>query len=283
MLSCGDAYPANSLVRVDGKHSPIVSNPQWRRPCWYSSTKAAIDWTCALFLLILTLPLFVIAAIAVKLTSRGPIIYSQVRLGKGGKPFTMHKLRTMVNNCEKHSGAKWSTPGDPRVTLVGRFLRKTHIDELPQLWNVLRGEMSLVGPRPERPEFVCQLERVLPRYRDRLLIRPGLSGLAQVQLPPDSDLDSVRRKLAHDLYYVHKLTFWLDFRILCTTALNLMGLPYPLTGKLLLVPGGEGVEQTYAPDFAKVVEHNLPADRATKTTEDKDEVPSQPVPDFQPA
>src|SRR5206468_4326259 len=97
--------------------------------------------------------------ILVKLTSRGPAFYSQTRLGLRGKPFTIYKIRTMIHNCESRSGARWCMPGDPRITLVGRLLRKTHVDELPQLWNVLRGEMSLVGPRPERPEFVPQLER----------------------------------------------------------------------------------------------------------------------------
>src|SRR5207253_4196733 len=142
-----------------------------------------------------------------------PVFYSQIRLGRGGKPFAIYKIRTMTHNCEKVSGAQWSTPGDARITPVGRFLRKTHLDELPQLWNVLRADMSLVGPRPERPEFVPKLEHALPRYRDRLAVRPGVSGLAQVQLPPDTDLASVRRKLAHDLFYVERMSFWLDLRI----------------------------------------------------------------------
>src|SRR5439155_12868491 len=119
-----------------------------------------------------------LSMLLVKLTSRGPALYTQTRLGRNGRPFTIYKLRTMQHRCESLTGARWSTPGDPRITPVGRFLRKTHLDELPQLWNVLRGDMALVGPRPERPEFVPQLEQAVPHYRDRLLVRPGVSGLA---------------------------------------------------------------------------------------------------------
>jgi lipopolysaccharide/colanic/teichoic acid biosynthesis glycosyltransferase len=149
----------------------------------------------------------------------------------------------MYHQCERLSGAQWSGRGDPRVTPLGWLLRATHIDELPQLWNVLRGDMSLIGPRPERPEFLPQLEKALPRYRERLLVRPGLTGLAQVRLPPDSNLDSVRRKLAHDLYYVDQVGFWLDLRILFSTLLHVLKVPYGITG--VFVPGGAIVEQAY--------------------------------------
>ena len=111
----------------------------------------------------------------------------------------------MYHDCERLTGARWSTPGDNRVTWIGKILRATHIDELPQLFNILRGEMSLVGPRPERPEIVVGLELAIPCYRDRLQVRPGVTGLAQVQLPPDTDLESVRRKVAYDLYYIERL------------------------------------------------------------------------------
>jgi lipopolysaccharide/colanic/teichoic acid biosynthesis glycosyltransferase len=225
-------------VSVDNSSAVTAGN-------WYGPIKMATDRILAALLLVLTAPLLLVVALLVKLTSPGPVIYSQVRLGRGGRPYTIHKIRTMVQDCEKLSGAQWSKPGDSRITWIGHFLRKTHIDELPQLWNVLRGEMSLIGPRPERPEFVPQLARALPRYRERLLILPGLSGLAQVQLPPDTDLQSVRRKLAHDLFYVERVSFWLDLRILLGTALNLLGLPYIYWGKLLALPGGEPVEQTY--------------------------------------
>ena len=151
----------------------------------------------------------------------------------------------MIHDCERLTGARWAAARDPRITLVGRFLRRTHIDELPQLWNVLRGEMSLVGPRPERPEFVPQLEKVIPRYRERLLVPPGVTGLAQVQLPPDTDLASVRRKLAYDLYYVKRLSWWLDLRILFATAGHVLGFPYSAAHTLFRMPHGQAVELAY--------------------------------------
>ena len=157
--------------------------------------KPAMDRVFAAVLLVPAAPVMLVVMGLVRLTSPGPMIYRQTRLGRGGRPFTMYKIRTMIHDCERLTGARWLTPGDCRVTPIGRFLRATHLDELPQLWNILRGEMSLVGPRPERPEIVPQLERVLPAYRERLRVRPGVTGLAQVQLAPDTDLESVRRKL----------------------------------------------------------------------------------------
>src|SRR5262249_20125711 len=125
----------------------------------YGRTKAAVDCVLAVGMLVLAAPVIAVAAILVKLTSPGPAFYAQTRVGLAGRVFRIYKIRTMHHNCEQASGAKWATAGDPRVTSVGRFLRKTHLDELPQLWNVIRGDMSLVGPRPERPEFVATLEK----------------------------------------------------------------------------------------------------------------------------
>ena len=142
----------------------------------------------------------------------------------------------MTHDCEIHTGAVWSSTGDPRITFVGRWLRRTHIDELPQLWNILRGEMSLVGPRPERPEFVVRLEQVFPDYRRRLAMKPGLSGLAQMQLPPDTDLESVGRKLDYDLYYVDRRSLWLDFRIILCTVCKVMAIPLSMPRMLLQLP-----------------------------------------------
>src|SRR5947209_15123867 len=122
----------------------------------------------------------------------------------------MYKIRSMAHDCERLTGARWATRQDPRVTPVGRFLRKTKIDELPQLWNVLRGEMSLIGPRPERPEFSQNLAACVERYLERVSIRPGMTGLAQISLPPDTDLESVMRKLKYDLCYIDHLSLWLD-------------------------------------------------------------------------
>jgi lipopolysaccharide/colanic/teichoic acid biosynthesis glycosyltransferase len=210
---------------------------------WYLSCKYVADFILAVLLTVPALPLIALAALLVKLTSRGPAFYTQTRVGEEGRLFTIWKLRTMIHNCESLTGPRWSMPGDPRVTRFGTILRISHLDELPQLLNVLRGEMSLIGPRPERPEFVPELERELPGYWQRLTIRPGVTGLAQVQLPPDSDLSSVRRKLAHDLYYIRHLSPWLDVRLLICTAVYSLGLPFGIAGKLLGIPDGAAVEE----------------------------------------
>jgi lipopolysaccharide/colanic/teichoic acid biosynthesis glycosyltransferase len=216
-----------------------------RPSTWYDVCKAGGERAFALILLIVSAPLILLAAVLVKLSSPGPVLYSQTRLGRNGRSYTIYKIRSMSHNCEKQSGPRWSTAGDTRVTRIGHLLRRTHIDELPQLWNVVRGDMSLIGPRPERPEFVPQLERALPQYRTRLLVRPGVTGLAQVQLPPDTDLASVRRKLAYDLYYVYSCSPLLDVQLLAATALHIVGVPYTWVGKLLFLPNAETIERTY--------------------------------------
>ena len=207
--------------------------------------KSRSDVVIAGILMVLTAPLIFAAWVLVRLTSRGPGFYSQIRLGLGGRHFRIYKLRSMTHDCERETGPRWSTRGDSRVTPFGRFLRSTHIDELPQLLNILRGDMSLVGPRPERPEIAAQLERALPCYRERLQIRPGVTGLAQVQLPPDTDLDSVRRKLACDLYYIRTYSPWLDARIVLATALGILGTPVGVTSALLRIPSGDVVQKAY--------------------------------------
>jgi lipopolysaccharide/colanic/teichoic acid biosynthesis glycosyltransferase len=215
------------------------------RPTWYHYGKPVVDFLLALVLGLLAIPVVLLAGLLVKLTSRGPIFYSQARMGRSGKPFTIYKLRSMRHQCESKSGPQWSTPGDPRITFIGRILRKTHIDELPQLWNVLRGEMSLAGPRPERPEFVPQLAKHIPGYNLRLLVKPGITGLAQVQLPPDTDLESVRRKLACDIYYIHRMSLWLDLRLLFCTGLVFAGIPYSFSRRLLRIPCSSRAEKAY--------------------------------------
>ncbi len=212
---------------------------------WYLPLKSAFDWIFAAVLLVILAPFIAFAALLVKLTSRGPAFYSQVRLGRNSKPFRIHKIRTMTHNCEHHSGACWATADDSRRTGVGRVLRATHLDELPQLWNVLKGEMSLVGPRPERPEFVPNLEQAIPHYRDRLDVRPGVTGLAQVQLPADTDIDSVRRKLAYDLYYIRQMGPWLDLKLICCTAVHVLGVPYCAVAALFRLPRQQHVETAY--------------------------------------
>jgi lipopolysaccharide/colanic/teichoic acid biosynthesis glycosyltransferase len=186
---------------------------------WYAGVKSGLDYTVAVLLLPLALLLVAVAAVAVKLTSPGPVFYTQTRVGLNGRRYRIIKIRTMHHNCEAVTGIQWAKKKDNRVTLVGRFLRFAHIDELPQLWNVLRGEMSLVGPRPERPEVIQAkgLNEHVPGYAHRLRVKPGVTGLAQVQLPADTDLTSVRHKVVYDLYYVQNQSFLLDLRLLLAT------------------------------------------------------------------
>lgn len=185
---------------------------------WYLPMKQGCEWFMAALMLLVLGPVIGLLAMLVKMTSPGPAFYWQVRLGRGGKPYRIYKLRSMANNCEAKTGAVWSSgEKDPRVTKLGRFLRETHLDELPQLWNVVRGDMNLVGPRPERPEIASRLERALPGYRYRVMLKPGVTGLAQVQLPPDTDLESVRRKLGYDLHYVREVNVVMDAKILFST------------------------------------------------------------------
>jgi lipopolysaccharide/colanic/teichoic acid biosynthesis glycosyltransferase len=207
--------PCVSTSHDERSSTPVASYFAWK------------DWggRCLAALLVLPgLPLMLLTMLVVRLSSPGPAIYRQTRVGRHGKSFTMYKIRSMRVDAEASTGAVWS-PGhrDPRVTRVGRIIRALHLDELPQLWNVLRGEMALIGPRPERPEFTQRLSVTLPRYLDRLAVRPGITGLAQINLPPDTDLDSVRRKLIVDLHYVQHGNAWLDIRIFLCTFFRLVG------------------------------------------------------------
>jgi lipopolysaccharide/colanic/teichoic acid biosynthesis glycosyltransferase len=209
---------------------------------FYLPIRRCLDFSAGLLLTLVALPVVLLAALAVRLTSRGPAFYTQTRTGKNGKPFTIFKIRTMIHNCESLTGPRWTIPGDPRVTPVGWLLRRTHIDELPQLWNVLKGQMSLIGPRPERPEFVDELAQVIEDYENRHIVLPGITGLAQVQLAPDTDVASVRRKLAYDLHYVENMSLWLDMRILLATALHMLGMSFVRLQQLHIVPGPGHVE-----------------------------------------
>lgn len=202
----------------------------------YARYKPVLEFLITLVLLVLTSPLILLAIIAIKLTSRGPAFYTQKRVGKNGLVFTIYKLRTMVSNSESTCGPVWCKPGDARITRVGRLLRNLHFDELPQFVNVLRGEMSLVGPRPERPEIISHLQATVPHFGERLWVRPGLTGLAQVQLPPDMDLEGVHKKLICDRYYLRHLGLWMDARLVCCTGLLMIGVPLALSRCLLGVP-----------------------------------------------
>lgn len=190
----------------------------------YQRWKPYLDRPLAAVLLLLTAPIVSVLIVLVRLESAGAGIYPQRRVGKGGKFFTMYKIRTMRNDAESKSGVVWTTPGDPRITPLGRILRKCHLDELPQLLNVWRGQMSLVGPRPERPEFVIVLPETVPDYLDRLEVLPGVTGLAQINLLPDADAESVRSKLYLDRQYIQQATFWLDVRMMICTSLRLIGI-----------------------------------------------------------
>lgn len=186
--------------------------------------KIAFDQMCAALLMVVTAPVMVLAIALVKATSSGPGIYTQTRLGRHGRHFTIYKIRTMCQDAEGLTGPRWSLPGDPRITPIGHILRTLHIDELPQLWNVLRGEMSLVGPRPERPEIAAELRVKIPEYDSRLSVKPGLTGYAQIHLPPDETIESVRTKLSYDLHYIQHQSPALDLYILICTACKVLGL-----------------------------------------------------------
>ena len=179
--------------------------------------KRAISVAISAIGLTLTLPLLPFIALAVKLSSRGPILYHQKRVGRNDVTYYCHKFRTMRADAEADSGPAWATDDDPRITAVGRFLRKTRLDEIPQLWNVLRGEMSLVGPRPERPEFIETLKQEIPYYNLRHTVRPGITGWAQIRYKYGSSVEDAREKLRYDLYYIKHLSFGLDAWILFDT------------------------------------------------------------------
>ena len=165
--------------------------------------------------------MILLAALVVKLESKGPAFYSQVRVGRFNRPFRIYKLRTMVNNSET-SGAQWATKNDSRITAVGKFLRKTRLDELPQFWNVLKGEMSLVGPRPERPEFVEDLGKEIPFYLQRHLVKPGLTGWAQINYPYGASVEDSYNKLTYDFYYIKNASMGLDLQIFLRTTGTVM-------------------------------------------------------------
>lgn len=181
------------------------------------SGKGLFDVCAAAVALVLLAPLMAVVALLVRLTSRGPVLYRQERVGQGGRLFTIYKFRSMRVDAERN-GAQWALRDDPRATPIGAFLRRTHLDELPQLVNVVKGEMSLVGPRPERPVFVNCFSGHVARYRERLAVKPGITGLAQIFHHADESLDDVRVKLAYDLHYIQARDFWMDLWILQQTA-----------------------------------------------------------------
>lgn len=190
----------------------------------YQQAKPRFDRVVAFCLLILFAPVIGVCALLVKLTSRGPAFYSQERVGENGRVFRIIKLRTMRMDAETETGPVWSSGDhDTRVTAVGRFLRASHLDEVPQLINVLRGEMSMVGPRPERPHFVSKLSETVPGYQERLKVKPGITGLAQVRAGYDHTLRDVRKKVKLDTMYMQKMCWWVDFVIIARTMRKFVG------------------------------------------------------------
>jgi lipopolysaccharide/colanic/teichoic acid biosynthesis glycosyltransferase len=172
------------------------------------------------------LPVIIVVALAVRLTSPGPIVYRQRRVGHHGHVFTIYKFRSMQADAEAKTGAVWAAAGaDPRATHVGRVLRRTRLDELPQLWNVLRGDMSFVGPRPERPEFVAGLTRQIPFYGLRHVVKPGVTGWAQVRHTYGASVEDAMQKLQYDLYYIKNMSITLDMFLIFQTAKTVLVRP----------------------------------------------------------
>lgn len=180
----------------------------------YEIYKRVLDIISSLLGLIIGLPIMMIVAIFIKIEDRGPIFYTQERLGKDEKKFLVYKMRSMRIDAEKHGGAQWAQKDDPRITKIGKFIRKTRIDEIPQLFNILKGDMSLIGPRPERPELTYEFNKEIPGFIDRLCIKPGLTGLAQVNGGYDI---SPKDKLKWDLIYIKNRSIFLDISIILKT------------------------------------------------------------------
>jgi sugar transferase (PEP-CTERM system associated) len=214
---------ATFYERVTGRVSLDMIRPSWliftgrgRQAKLATVTRSAVHRFVALIGALLSLPIVLLTAILIKLDSRGPVFYRQERIGKNGRPFVLAKFRSMRVDAEM-KGPVWASKGDERTTRVGRIIRKVRIDEIPQFWNILRGEMSFVGPRPERPHFVAQLAQEIPYYEQRHLIAPGLTGWAQIKYPYGASIEDAREKLQYDLFYVKNHSLLLDAIILFET------------------------------------------------------------------
>jgi len=213
--------------RVTGKLMVERINPGWLifsdgfRITWMKSLmneiKYLVDFLIALTGIVLVSPILPVIYVAIRLTSSGPALYKQLRVGKGEKIFVIYKFRTMCSNAEEKSGAVWAQSDDSRITSLGHFLRKTRLDELPQLFNVLKGDMSFSGPRPERPEFVDILKKEIPYYSKRHAIKPGITGWAQINYPYGASVEDAKEKLMYDLYYIKNHSIFLDFLIVLET------------------------------------------------------------------
>ncbi|HSL22763.1 MAG TPA: TIGR03013 family XrtA/PEP-CTERM system glycosyltransferase [Vicinamibacterales bacterium] len=218
------AHLATVYEEYTGKISVENLRPSWlifsrgfRKSRLLQAVKRTMDMAGAAAGILLTLPIMLGAAAAVRLTSPGPVLYQQQRVGQHGRAFILYKFRSMRAGAERETGPVWAARDDDRITPVGRFIRRTRIDELPQLWNVLRGDMSLVGPRPERPEFVQALMREIPFYGQRHVVKPGLTGWAQVRYAYGNSVEDAMEKLQYDLFYIKNMSFGLDVFIVFKT------------------------------------------------------------------
>jgi len=212
------------LEKISGKIEVENLYPSWlvfgegfRRSTTFILVRRAVSIVISLIGLILTLPLIPLIMLAIRLDSKGPVFYTQTRVGKAGRVFKVVKFRTMRQDAEAASGPKWAGDNDPRVTRVGKFLRSSRLDEIPQLWCVLKGEMAFVGPRPERPEFIEWLSKEIPYYGVRHMVRPGLTGWAQVKYKYGSTVEDSREKLQYDLFYIKNASIGLDLLIMFLT------------------------------------------------------------------
>lgn len=210
--------------RITGKLLVEKINPSWLifsdgfiKSKISRITKRLIGLVFSLILLIMLSPFLLLVAIAIKLESRGPILFSQERVGEYEIPFTLHKFRSMRADAEKESGPVWATEDDPRITRMGKIIRKLRIDELPQLWNVFQGDMSFVGPRPERQFFVEQLKKTIPYYNERFTVKPGVTGWAQIKYPYGASEEAALEKLKYDLYYIKNMSVVMDLMVIFHT------------------------------------------------------------------
>jgi len=200
---------------------PLIEITPQLMPPWEEATKRAIDVAISAIVIVAGLPLWIIIALLIKLDSAGPILYRQERVGKDGLTFNIIKFRSMRQDAEE-KGPQWANQRDPRITRSGKVLRQLHLDEIPQMLNILKGDMSLIGPRPERPMFVQKLSREIPLYQRRLKVRPGITGWAQVKHKYDETVDDVRKKVQYDLFYIENMSLRMDFKIILNTAYHML-------------------------------------------------------------
>jgi len=186
------------------------------------SVKAAMDYFLSSVGLIISLPIMALVALAIKIDSSGPIFYRQKRVGKNGKIFKLIKFRSMKENAEENTGPVWAKKNDSRITRVGKIIRKLRMDEIPQMINIFRGEMSFVGPRPERPYFVEQLKKEIPFYEKRLVVKPGITGWAQIEYPYGASKNDALEKLKYDLYYIKNMSIFSDLSIIFRTVRSVL-------------------------------------------------------------